>query len=65
MLTFLSCIETGLLPRGRLDPPLWSQRPGAMNPTSKRRRPFATIGETKDFVFRIIDNSAHRGVYSK
>ncbi|KAK9753228.1 RUN domain [Popillia japonica] len=63
MLTFLSCIETGLLPRGRLDPPLWSQRPGAMNPTSKRRRPFATIGETKDFVFRIIDNSAHRGVY--
>ncbi|KRT85017.1 hypothetical protein AMK59_2983, partial [Oryctes borbonicus] len=62
MLTFLSCIETGLLPRGRLDPPLWSQRPGAMNPTGKRRRPFATIGETKDFVFRIIDNSAHRGV---
>ncbi|KAJ3618130.1 hypothetical protein MTP99_006157 [Tenebrio molitor] len=33
MLAFLSCIETGLLPRGRLDPPLWSQRSGLV-PTS-------------------------------
>lgn len=65
MLTFLSCIETGLLPRGRLDPPLWSQRPGAMHPTGKRRRPFPPIGETRDFVFRIVDNSAHRDVDSE
>lgn len=64
MLAFLSCIENGLLPRGRLDPPLWSQRSGALNPTTKRRRPFP-INETRDFVFRIIDNSAHKDVNSK
>lgn len=26
LLAFLSCLETGLLPRGQLEPPLWSQK---------------------------------------
>lgn len=58
MLAFLSCLETGLLPRGRLDPPLWSQR------NIKRRRPLPALTENeetnRDYVFRIIDNNDHK-----
>ncbi|KAJ3651812.1 hypothetical protein Zmor_017821 [Zophobas morio] len=61
MLAFLSCIETGLLPRGRLDPPLWSQRC-----SNKRRRPLPALSETeettKDYVFRIADNTTHKDI---
>ncbi|XP_017774865.1 PREDICTED: small G protein signaling modulator 1-like isoform X1 [Nicrophorus vespilloides] len=57
MLSFLSCIETGLLPRGRLDPPLWSQHSG-VSTSARKKRPLPAITETtKDYVFRIIDNA--------
>lgn len=32
LLQFLTCLETGLLPHGQLDPPLWNQR-GKVNGT--------------------------------
>nr|CAI5823980.1 unnamed protein product [Callosobruchus analis] len=50
MLAFLSCLETGLLPRGRLDPPLWSHRSGGRTTTTtttangkRQRRPLPAL----------------------
>lgn len=38
LLAFLSCLETGLLPHGCLDPPLWSQKgKGAVFPQLRKR----------------------------
>ncbi|XP_033113509.1 small G protein signaling modulator 1-like [Anneissia japonica] len=69
LLAFLSCLENGLLPRGQLDPPLWSQRgKGKIFPKLKRKTSknsmskdsvdeLPEISETEeatDYVFRII-----------
>ncbi|XP_055698855.1 small G protein signaling modulator 2-like isoform X2 [Phlebotomus papatasi] len=70
MASFLSCLETGLLPHGQLDPPLWSQRGiGKVFPllSRGRRRPLpslleaATSGEETpiDYVFRVVNKSNH------
>ncbi|KAG5897831.1 hypothetical protein JTB14_011831 [Gonioctena quinquepunctata] len=67
MIAFLRCIETGLLPKGRLHPPLWSQQPGKN--CTKRRRPLPALSEkeetTRDYVFRIIDNSDHKDMLKR
>ena len=63
---FLSCLETGLLPHGQLDPPLWSQRSiGKIFPwpTKNRRRPLPSVMENDeppiDYVFRVVNKSNH------
>ncbi|XP_046964352.1 small G protein signaling modulator 2-like [Vanessa cardui] len=71
LLSFLSSLETGLLPHGQLDPPLWSQRgTGKVFGRGKiRRQPLPSLcesGETEepdweevagDYVFRIVNNA--------
>uniref|UniRef100_A0A8D3CZL7 Small G protein signaling modulator 2 n=1 Tax=Scophthalmus maximus TaxID=52904 RepID=A0A8D3CZL7_SCOMX len=63
LLAFLSCLETGLLPRGQLEPPLWSQKgKGKVFPKLRKRSSAARLidqdsnGEEQtaaDYVFRI------------
>ncbi|XP_037548193.1 small G protein signaling modulator 1 [Nematolebias whitei] len=63
LLQFLTCLETGLLPHGQLDPPLWNQRgKGKVFPKLRKRSPHSSCDsvsdkeedEATDYVFRII-----------
>lgn len=67
MTSFLSCLETGLLPHGQLDPPLWSHKGiGKIFPWAQknRRRPLPLVMESGDdvpidYVFRIVSKANH------
>ncbi|XP_049839017.1 small G protein signaling modulator 1-like isoform X1 [Schistocerca gregaria] len=62
LLSFLSCLENGLLPHGQLDPPLWSQRGrGKVFPRLRRkgRAPAQQESESSDYVFRIVSKTNH------
>ncbi|KAG7224023.1 hypothetical protein INR49_015280 [Caranx melampygus] len=63
LLQFLTCLETGLLPHGQLDPPLWNQRgKGKVFPKLRKRSPQGSCDsvsdkeddEATDYVFRIL-----------
>uniref|UniRef100_A0A8C6VGK1 Small G protein signaling modulator 2 n=1 Tax=Naja naja TaxID=35670 RepID=A0A8C6VGK1_NAJNA len=75
LLAFLSCLENGLLPRGQLEPPLWSQQgKGKVFPKLRKRNSYnrsmdmeemPSVMETAtDYVFRII-YPGHRHENSK
>ncbi|XP_039262469.2 small G protein signaling modulator 2-like [Styela clava] len=62
LLSFLTCLETGLLPHGHLDPPLWSQHgKGKVFPRLRNRSSHSSCSsgsqseaeEVTDFVFRV------------
>lgn len=67
MAAFLSCLETGLLPHGQLDPPLWSPRGMGKILNKSRRRPLPSLREAsvedvpieRDYVFRVVNKSNH------
>ncbi|XP_054987091.1 small G protein signaling modulator 2 isoform X2 [Sorex araneus] len=62
LLSFLSCLENGLLPRGQLEPPLWTQQgKGKVFPKLRKRGSMRSVdveemamGRATDYVFRII-----------
>uniref|UniRef100_A0A670Z0Y5 Small G protein signaling modulator 2 n=1 Tax=Pseudonaja textilis TaxID=8673 RepID=A0A670Z0Y5_PSETE len=75
LLAFLSCLENGLLPRGQLEPPLWSQQgKGKVFPKLRKRNSYnrsmdmeemPSVMETAtDYVFRIIYPGYGAGFFS-
>nr|KAF6458775.1 small G protein signaling modulator 2 [Rousettus aegyptiacus] len=62
LLSFLSCLENGLLPQGQLEPPLWTQQgKGKVFPKLRKRSSMRSVdveemgtGWATDYVFRII-----------
>ncbi|KAL5276338.1 SGSM2 family protein [Megaselia abdita] len=72
MAAFLSCLETGLLPHGQLDPPLWSQRGiGKLFswPQKHKKRVLSSVLENLeandenipiDYVFRVVNKGNHQ-----
>nr|XP_015103536.1 small G protein signaling modulator 2 isoform X5 [Vicugna pacos] len=62
LLSFLSCLENGLLPQGQLEPPLWTQQgKGKVFPRLRKRSSMRSVdveemgtGWATDYVFRII-----------
>ncbi|KAF6096959.1 small G protein signaling modulator 2 [Phyllostomus discolor] len=62
LLSFLSCLENGLLPRGQLEPPLWTQQgKGKVFPKLRKRGSMRPVdveemgtGWATDYVFRIV-----------
>ncbi|XP_055259496.1 small G protein signaling modulator 2 isoform X3 [Moschus berezovskii] len=62
LLSFLSCLENGLLPQGQLEPPLWTQQgKGKVFPRLRKRSSLRSVdaedvstGRATDYVFRII-----------
>ncbi|KAM9597163.1 small G protein signaling modulator 2 isoform 3-T3 [Trichechus inunguis] len=62
LLSFLSCLENGLLPHGQLEPPLWTQQgKGKVFPKLRKRSSMRSVdveemgmGQATDYVFRIV-----------
>ncbi|XP_031635811.1 small G protein signaling modulator 1-like isoform X2 [Contarinia nasturtii] len=67
MASFLRALETGLLPHGQLDPPIWSHKGiGKIFPwaSKNKRKPLPLVMESEseedvpiDYVFRIVNKS--------
>lgn len=57
LLAFLSCLETGLLPHGRLEPPLWSQHGKQLPNRTRRSRSNPQTDESIDYVFRVVNRA--------